>query len=374
MNTGEPDFVSDLNDGGADENVSVHANDVQTIDQPQKGQTPAAKVDKQNTAPTQADSLRDQISSALKGEEATPPAAQQDGQPRQPDGKFATKQDGTGTPAADVTNTSTAIPNGLSAAEAQVFSQLPAELQASLARTMEGLNERATRFAGYEQLEQMIAPRRQAWALNGVTEVQAINQLFALSDFAAQKPAEFIQYFAQQRGVDLEDILYGTEPVDPTIQQLQQQVQDLTGQLTGMTTQQQQAAHNAVVQEITAFATEAGADGKPLRPYFEELGSEILPFIEAVRAQNPNRPRNEILQEAYDRACWGNPSVRGKLQAANAAAEEARRIEVQKAAAARARNAGVSVSSGVPVGTSTDATSGNRSLREEIAANLAAAG
>lgn len=374
----DEDFVSDLNDGTAvDDTVSAHTGSVDPnrVDAPKE---PVQKTDTQAAPKAKAPSLRDQISTALKGEDVTPPAAQQDGGPaRNPDGTFAPKpQDAAAAvdpaQAAPVLGPQT-TPPGLTPQEAEVFAKLPAELQTSVARTMESLNEKATRFAGYEQMEQLIAPRRQAWALNGMTDAQAVNQLLALSDFAAQRPMEFIQYFAQQRGLDLEDVVFGAEPVDPTVQALQQQVQTLQQQLGGMTTQQQQAAHQNTVNEIVSFASETGPDGKPLRPYFEELGDGVLPFIQAVMTQNPNWSRQQILQEAYDRACWGTPAVRAKLQEATNAAAEAARIQEQQANAKRARSAGASIPSGVPATAPSAAASGSRSLRDEIRANLSAA-
>ena len=376
----DEDFVSDLNDGTAvDDTVSAHTGSVDPNRVEATPKEPVQKTDTQSAPKAKAPSLRDQISTALKGEEVTPPAAQQDGGPaRNPDGTFAPKPADAAAaadPAQQVQQSGApvATPPGFTPQEAEVFAKLPAELQTSVARTMESLNEKATRFAGYEQMEQLIAPRRQSWALNGMTEAQAVNQLLALSDFAAQKPMEFIQYFAQQRGLDLEELVFGAEPVDPTVQALQQQVHDLNAQLNGMSTQQQQAAHQNTVNEIVAFASETGPDGKPLRPYFEELGDGVLPFIQAVMAQNPGWSRQQILQEAYDRACWGTPAVRAKLQQATTAAAEAARIQEQQANAKRARSAGASIPSGVPATAPSAAASGARSLRDEIRANLSAA-
>lgn len=376
----DEDFVSDLNDGTAvDDTVSAHTGSVDPNRVEATPKEPVQKTDTQSAPKAKAPSLRDQISTALKGEEATPPAAQQDGGPaRNPDGTFAPKPADVAAaadPAQQVQQPGApvATPPGFTPQEAEVFAKLPAELQTSVARTMESLNEKAARFAGYEQMEQLIAPRRQSWALNGMTEAQAVNQLLALSDFAAQKPMEFIQYFAQQRGLDLEELVFGAEPVDPTVQALQQQVHDLNAQLNGMSTQQQQAAHQNTVNEIVAFASETGPDGKPLRPYFEELGDGVLPFIQAVMTQNPGWSRQQILQEAYDRACWGTPAVRAKLQQATTAAAEAARIQEQQANAKRARSAGASIPSGVPATAPSAAASGARSLRDEIRANLSAA-
>jgi len=200
-------------------------------------------------------------------------------------------------------------------------------------------------------------------------------QLFALSDYAEKDPAGFIRYLADQRGLDLEDIAFGTDPVDPAVAAQTQRIQQLEAQLHGITTQQQQAAHENTVNEIVQFADEKGADGKTLlRPYFAELGNTVLPFIEQAIKVNPNRPRAAILTEAYDAACWANPAVRTKLLAAENAAAEAKRIKDATEAAARARKAGVSVSSGTPgTGATQEPNASTGSLRGDIRASLAAA-
>lgn len=374
------DFVSDLNEL-PDDVVSANTGNVETqrgsddVGQ-QRPETPTP-ADTSETpdpdAPAKPLSLRDQISSALKGEE-TPPAAQIDGGPvRNPDGTFAPK------PAADPNAASAPavpvvqLPQGLGL-DAATFAALPAETQQTVARTMETLNQQAAQFAAYGQIEQVIAPRRQAWALNGMSEGQVINQLFALSDFAEKDPNGFVRYFAEQRGLDLEDLAFGPAPVDPTIAAAQQRIQALEAQVSGFATQQQQTAHTNIVNEVVAFAEEKATDGSLLRPHFAELGNDVLPFIQAAMQQNPNRPRTDILADAYDRACWANPSVRTKMQTALDATREAERIRASKDAATRARKAGVSIAGGTPsdTGPANAASAGSGSLRDSIKAAVAA--
>lgn len=374
----EADFISDLVDGTEGQEDTVSAN-VGNLD-PNRGADPvrtqnpaipaqhAKTVDDPAAPEAKQPTLREQISSALKGDQATPEAALQDGGPvRNPDGTFAPKV------AAVDQNAQQAqpvpVPPGLSAQDAEVFAKLPAELQQHVARTMESLNQRSQRYADYDQLEQVIGQRRQAWAMNGSTPAQAVNQLLALSDFASTRPAEFVQWFAQNNNVDLEEIIYGAPEVDPQYAALQQELQQVKQQLGGMTTQQQQAQHQNTVNEVIAFAEEKDAKGQPLRPHFEELGDTVLPFIQAVQQQNPQWSRQQILQEAYDRASWGHPAVRVKMQQAAQAAQEAARIKEQQDKAKQARAAGVSIPSGVPQ-TEPAALNGSRSLRDTIRAAM----
>lgn len=366
------DFTSDLANLPEDV-ISANTGNLET----NRGSDTPAPVNAPNEEIAKPVSLRDQISSALKGED-TPPVARIDGGPvRNPDGTFAPKpaQDlNAANPSAAIAPSAVPYPQGLHGLDAATFATLPAETQQSVARTMESLNQQAMRYQAYSHIEQVIAPRRQAWALNGMTEGQVINQLFALSDFAERTPEEFVRYFAEQRGLDLEDLAFGPVPQDPTIAAQNQRIQQLEAQIGGFTAQQQQSAHAAIVNEIVQFADEKGADGKTLlRPYFAELGNDVLPFIQVAMQQNPNRPRQVILNEAYERASWANPSVRAKMQAALDATRAAERIRTGTTAASRAASAGVSVAAGVPgEGTAAAAAGSKGSMRDDIRAAMAA--
>jgi hypothetical protein len=186
-------------------------------------------------------SLRDQLSAAFKGEDGKP-TDQQGGQPREANGKFAPKE--------AVTDTAVQPPQGQEPAAAHrpykprrgltrtQFAALPAEMQQQVARTMAAVEEQATRYRGYEQLETVIGQRRQAWAMQGMSEAQAVSQLLALSDFAGKSPTDFVQWFSGQHGIDIAALADGggdDEYIDPVVAELRQQVADLTGHVTGIT-------------------------------------------------------------------------------------------------------------------------------------------
>lgn len=379
------DIVSDLNSGDVDTATSIGAipvneGDIQANSVPsQRREVQPQAIPVEDEKPKdKPPSLRDQISSALKGTGTeTPPGARQDGgQARNADGTFAAKAApvaGEGVPAGgtapatggEVVPLST--PRGL---DVETFQSLPAETQAMLTRTMGDLENARARYAHLDQVEQLIGPRRQAWALNGMSEATALGQLLALSDYAGRDPAGFIKYMAENTGVDLAQLVMGQAPVDPGMSALQAEIASLKSQLTGYTTQQQQAAHTATVNEVIAFASEKGQDGHLLRPYFDELGSAVLPFIETVRNQNPSWSKAQILQTAYENACWGTPSVRAKLQNTAGAVSEAERIRIAAEKASRAKAASVSVRTGAPSSTDTPPATPNRSLRDTIRASI----
>lgn len=374
------DIVSDLTEGTADftptgpgtETASSHAA------APVAQQTREALEPKQVVADEPGDqdkpkSVRDLLSSALKGQQDTPEGAQQDGgQVRNLDGTFAAKP--ADPPVLDPNAApKVAAPTGI---DPQVFASLPAETQAQLARTMEDVNTRQQRFQAFEPLEQLITPRIEAWALNGMRPEQAVHQLFALSDFAGRDTAGFIKYIAQQNNVDLEELVLGMDddevvPVDPAIQAMQKELSELRGWKDGQTQEQQQAKYNGVVNEVLVFTDEKGQDGQPLRPHLSELGQSWLPYIEMVKSANPTWSHGQVLQQAYENACWASPTVRAKMQQATDAAAAAERIRKDAAKVEAARAASASVRTGSPSAPAAAPNEPGTSTRDVIRAAMA---
>lgn len=382
----EFDMVSDLNDGTADFTIPAetgevaHGKDAVSVNNqtPTRDTPQTAKIVGEAKAPSDKPaSIRDLISGALKGETATPEAGLQDGRARDPvTGQFIEKTAeeiaALTLPAVPpVAAAPVGAPQGIDPA---VFASLPAETQATLARTMDDVSNQQKRFASLAPIEQLITPRIQAWALNGMEPHQAMSQLLALSDFAGRDTVGFIKYIAQNNGVDLEDLVLGMaadEPVDPRYAALEKELSELRGTVQGQTQQQQQAAHDAVVNNVIAFAEENGPDGNVLRPHLSELGQSWLPYISMVKEQNPSWSHAQVMQQAYENACWSNPSVRSKLQATTSVAADADRLRAETARVEAARAASVSVKPGAPSTPPAAPDAANRNTRDVIRAAIA---
>jgi hypothetical protein len=205
--------------------------------------------------------------------------------------------------------------------------------------------------------------------MQGMSEAQAVNQLLALSDFAGKAPADFVKWFSGQHGIDIAALADegGDQYIDPVVAELRQQVADLTGHVTGITKGQQQAQHQSLVNFAAQFAAETGTDGQPLRPHFAELGNGIVPFVQQVKAANPSASHKEVLEQAYEQACWANPQVRNKMLAA----QEAQRLAEQRTVAERASIAGSSVTGQAPAPGSTQAKDiGSGTVRDTLRAAI----
>ena len=67
----------------------------------------------------------------------------------------------------------------------------------------------------------------------------------------------------------------------------------------------EEEALRATRWSIDNFADEKGADGRPVRPYFDRVLGTVIDMYRA----NPDRD----LQQAYEQACWADPDVRREM-------------------------------------------------------------
>lgn len=370
----EIDITADLVDGsdGALGDVLPVDGNVQQGAQDAQLNVPDGAVDANKVVPvakepdTSGSSIRDQLSNAFKGEEA--PVQQQEkpqgevpqltkddaGKYRQPDGTFASAEQITAFEAAQqpppVAQQQAQWLSTMTPIEQEQYRKLPEETRQFVERTMEAVSSQAARFGEYGIIEQqLIGPRREAWAQQGMSPAVAMNNLFNLSDFASTRPSDFVLWFAEQNKVDLDALLDARDlqqaALTPEMRNLQGQVQQLQNHIQQSQTQQQQQQYQQDLQRVQTFALEKDEAGALRRPYLTEVNDAWAAQIQALRAANPQAPVDKVLQQAYENACWANPAVRQRMQEANLKAQQleaARKVE-------QARLAGSSVQ-GAPGG------------------------
>lgn len=381
VNYDDIDITSDLHDGvdgqstpqGSDNATNVPEGAVVT-EQAQSDIKP-----RENT-------LRDQLSNAFKPQEPNdtdnkPPAEKpqlttdSEGRYRRVDGTFASVEEIQAFTASAQTDAAPVdkILSQLPAAVAEQIKSLPAETQQFVARTMEDLNSRASRYSEYDQLESIIGPRREAWAQNGMNSVVAVNQLFALSDFASTNPGDFVLWFAENNGIDLDALLdardAAQQQVAPEVQELRGQVQHLSQTIAQLQGQQPQP-QNENLRVVEQFASEKDEGGNLKRPYLPEIMGSFAAHVTAVRNSNPTMSPDQVLAKAYENACWADANVRLKMQAEiDAQRREAAR---QRAEAAKRASSGIRGGPNGSGATSAMPPSGNMSLRDTIKQAFAA--
>jgi len=195
----------------------------------------------------------------------------------------------------------------------------------------------------------------------GISSDQLVGNLLTIGQalYDPKTKRQAIDYLVKQFGIDMNAPTQAQEPawVDPDIAELRNQQQ----QIINWQRQQEQIAEQAAQQyqhqmlnqtqaRINQFAEEKGPDGQLLRPHFQAVMPTMAASIAQVKAANPSISDQDALQQAYDQAVWGNPTIRQQLLSAQMAADESKRNQIAKERAQAAARGAVSPATASPQG------------------------
>jgi len=244
------------------------------------------------------------------------------------------------------------------------WATLPPDVQAEITRRENDVHKMVTSSEGElrlgRELKDVITPYMPIIQAEGGTPATAVQSLlntaYQLRTGTPERKAQLIQEIANTYGVDLGHLTQGQQPQDNYVRQLQMEIQNLKQTLNpqaiiGQLQEQQETAR--LMSDIEAFKS------NPANKHFETVKAAMAPLLSSGQAKD--------LQEAYDMACWANPNIRSTLLQT----QEAEKAAKRKAEMDAKKNAAVSVK-GSPSAASGNAKTPERSLREELAANLAA--
>lgn len=238
-------------------------------------------------------------------------------------------------PDADPPSEPIRVPASLPAPLKAKFKDLPPEWQSAIQKQDEDRTAAKaqwdTKAERFNRLEEILAPRREKFQLQGLDDARAIQTLFAAQDMLDRNPLEGLSYLARSYGVDLRQIgaqpaqaQQGTYPPElaAALQPIMSQVQTLQQSLA----ERDQAAANAELHrglaEIEAFRSD------PANLYFDDVRANILALMETGRAAT--------LKDAYEAACWADPVVRPLLIEQREATAKAEATKAQTDAKAKA--------------------------------------
>lgn len=268
------------------------------------------------------------------------------------------------------------------------FRSLPPQAQKFVLDRVNAVTSRLSEVEGFAQqyqgLEQIIGPRREAWLRDGLTQEGVVRQLFALSDYANQRPAEFIQWFAKGRNIDLAK--FAPQPSgadgdpfsdDPLVKRLNTEIGALKGQLAQLAEatnqtksaweqrqqQEQQQFQHTVNSSITSFRHARDESGALKYPYFDQVKKHMGALMTGGLARD--------MDEAYNSACRAHPDVAAKIESSRKDKEARDQAARQREKAAAAKKTGSSVS-GQPGARSEPAFTGD--VRDDLRQSFAEAG
>jgi hypothetical protein len=283
-------------------------------------------------------------------------------------GTVAPGQGAAGAPPAPDATTAVAPPANLKPELRAAWDAAPPELRKYIADREAEVHKGFTRMDEErqfgKQLKDVIQPYMpliQAQGGNPASAVQSLlNTAYIFTAGTPQQKAAALQQVAQQYQIPLEHVLQLSQQqprIDPTVAAMQRELQELKQSRQQELNQRQQHEENQLQTEIATFAAGPGHD------HFDQVKPHMAALLSNGLAKD--------LQDAYDQAVWARPDLRQTVLAAQQQTAEQARVTQAQARAAAAKQAAGSVT-GTP-GVTVPVGAPDRSLREELRANLRAA-
>ena len=238
-----------------------------------------------------------------------------------------------------------------------------------------------------EGLRDVIAPREQMLAQQYGSAANGIKKLFEISDAATRDPVGFIQWFVQQRGIDLRSLVPTQSAQDPNapqgqafdptpyiqqaIQPFAQRTMAIEQQLQRQEQEREQAEASQREQAVNSFFAEAEPDGNIKFPIDDDLMDAFAKRVKFLRSDNPDWDYRRVLERAHEELTWTSESLRTKRLESESKRREAEAKERAAKELAAKKAAAVSVK-GAP-GTSPAASidpSNRRAVIERAVSNL----
>lgn len=270
----------------------------------------------QGEEPLSSESLREQIESAYENVDEEEPKSKD--RARDEKGRFAKSDSLQEEAKADLPPIEP--PKSWASEKKAIFSQLPREAQEYVLQReterdtfLTQKSEEASKAINESRsLKEAIEPFREQLELQGFSVPNAVRQLLTWHNFMEKNPAEALRRLAGTYNLTLEGILQQqpARQVDPQIEELNRKLSAFEEYFANQQNSQISQQHLALQQQVEAFRDEAGADGKPIRPFFAQAQNEMLTLIPAIRQANPNLSPQQVLAAAYDQAVYANPETR----------------------------------------------------------------
>lgn len=225
------------------------------------------------------------------------------------------------------------------------WNTLPPDVQASVSKRekefSEGIAKYATKAKAYDEMEQVIAPRRQAITQHGVTVPQTIDRLFqwmeALSHQDLNHRVNSFKALAQSFGVDISRLApksqinqddNDADPQEPDPNQPPAWFQNYASQVDNKL----QTVESQFVQQNQSAAQKFISTWAKDKPHFESVRQTMFQLIQSQIV--PLKDGEIDLDGAYEKAVQLHPEVSAQVQQE---AEERAEAEANAKAAQKAK-------------------------------------
>jgi hypothetical protein len=212
-------------------------------------------------------------------------------------------------------------PVGLSPAAREAWGDVPDAVKSEITKREadyeKGIMKYAENAKRAEQMDQVLGPYQQLFAMNGgpgQTLPGLLQTASLLQMGSPQQKAQQVAALIQQFGVDvatLDSVLVGQAPPDDPNQNIQQLVDQRFQQYQQQLHAHQQQQNQAVIQsEVHQFASD------PKNEFYKDVSSQMADMMELYSMRN----QPLTLEQAYEQCCQMNPQIRQILEARTAQA------------------------------------------------------
>ena len=183
----------------------------------------------------------------------------------------------------------------------------------------------------YRDFEKGIIPEHHSTIManfGGIPQYMA--RLYTLDRQYTEDPLGFISGIMQNSGITIDMLQKGTQSPEYQQRIVQNQQQMQLSELEKKLKAEMDARLSGAEfeKQVNAFCNEKDESGNPKHTHIDKVADIMDLFL----AKNPNMP----LQEAYDRACYADPDVRGLVLSAQSKSETEAKAKAEELAKAKA--------------------------------------
>ena len=211
-----------------------------------------------------------------------------------------------------------------------------------------------------DKMQKVMQPYEQTIRGLGIEPEAAVEALmradYTLRTAPADQKRAYLAQLASQYGINLGEIDPYSQPgpVDPAVYQLQNELNNIRGEVVGWKQQQEQAQNQALQAEINDFAETAD--------HFEDVRPTMISLLQGGVATT--------LEEAYEKAIRLDDNIYSEIQKSLQAQNDVAKRDAANKAAKAAKAAAVSVRSSTPGGQPTAKAQDRRSMLFEQFDNM----
>lgn len=254
------------------------------------------------------------------------------------------------------------------------WDKIPLPVKAEIAKrereSLQALNEANNKLASREkdegELGAVLAPFKTDWGARGIPTSQAVAQTLARAKYAYANPAKFIQEFAAENGLSLDNLTEGTDTVlDPELAAIKQELNALK---QGYQTQQQIQEHSQKAQNagvVNSFADAKDEQGNPKHPHFNAVQELMVKLMPMINQTEPTLGHGDKLAKAYEMACRAHPQIWQQLSEDNFVKQQTTLAQKQIEDSRLAKSRAITPASS-PAGSEGDVSMRSQSLRDTI--------